>query len=231
MKYEIYNKDIIYKIMVNASLMKSFTSAKKINKNINTNTDLCYKLEAIYAFLKNEYIESYCEPMAGLGFSASLVQAMYPNASMILNDISVSLFEHLKSHFPQEQIYNDDVIEQIDWTLKIPRVDCLFSDHNHFTFNHDTCFLERALKKTKKIFIYTDVFPYSLKPFDRSKLNDYIRRVKAFFHRRGKYVDSVYLYPSRNVMMLKVVNNFTTTKFLGRSDNIITIKKIQGLGL
>lgn len=236
MIYEIYNNDLFFKLDVADSLKKgSFPSLKKINKRINHNIELCYKLEGIYEFLKYEEIRSYAEPMAGAGFSCSLVKQWY-NPTMYLNDYSEFLYNHLSKAFPEDVVTNFD-IDKGNWGDKhLPKkMDCIFADYSHFTFNHSTLSLEGFLKKTRKVFIYTDVFPFSLKPYDKDKLIKYLQRVKKFFFKRKWYVHSIFLYPNKKVMMLKIKKtanrSFRATVWLDKTENIITIEKLGGLGV
>lgn len=235
MEYKIYNDELIFKLTVADALKKSsFPSLKKLNKAVNRNIELCYKLEGICEFLKRERVRSYFEPMAGAGFSCSLVKQLH-NPIMFLNDYSQPLFEHLKETFP-ESVVTDFDIHKGNWDKSVSKkVDCIFADYSHFTFNHSTVSLEGFLKKTRGIFIYTDVFPFSLKPFNEEKLMRYIRCVKKFFFARKWYVDSIFLYPNKKVMMLKIKTmrnrSFASTVRLDKIKDIITIEKLGGLGI
>ena len=196
--YKIENSEVVYRIRCTQQVQNAFPSIRKI-KNGNR-SDLMYKLNGVYEILKNENIASYLEPMAGAGFSSALVQHMH-SPELYLNDINPHCVENLQHNF------ESDIITEYDYTsekyyFNIPTVDCCFFDHSHFTFNRETKWLYEFALHSEKIFIYTDVFAFSLKPFDIEKYIKYLRRSNTHLKKIGLFIKNVYIYPSKNAAVV-----------------------------
>jgi len=232
MEMKCYNRKISYVIDVPEKVKTSFTSIKKIKKGMNQNTDLVYKLNGLYAFLSEENVKTYLEPFAGIGFSSAMIKELH-DPIMILNDINIDLVHCLERFFPNQRIYNRDVLTQRLLKRGGTTIDCCFFDHNRFTFTKQIkmvlSFLQ-MLSATTQCFIWTDVFPFSLKKWDIDRLNDYLNVAESFINLMGWGIESVYLYPNKHVMLVKAKKGKFDRVFIDCKDKF-TIKILEGFGL
>jgi hypothetical protein len=230
MRYEIKNNRISYDLVVIDKAAFSFPSISKLKSGLNQKSDLAYKLNGVYAFLRNTKIERWVGPMAGVGFSSSLVHKMFSSASQTLCDNNKECHASLLQNFPQAGVWFCDCKDAY-FLRSLKLFDCCFFDHSHFTLNKKEeldCF-RAYLKKPTNIFIYTDVFPYSLKPFNTDKFLNYLGRVHDFLQEHGWYLDAWYLYPSHNVVMIKAVRCKVKMKQILLDDTEgFSIRKIEG---
>jgi len=213
------NNEVQYSIEYKADGVEAFPSLKKLSKKkkYNTTCDVVYKLNGLYSLLKDESINSYLEPMAGIGFSAGLIEAMF-NPDMILNDISETCWEHLKERFPNQMVYNEDC-KKNQFLRRLPIVDCCFLDPNHNLFRRNKDILLLYLYQASSIFICGDSLPFSWSlPWDEMAFRDYLKSINKTVFSAGWSIKEIYLYPHKRVMIIKFKKHKSKIK-------IITCKK------
>ncbi len=204
------NRTVQFQLRVDGEAITAYPSLKKLSKKkkVNTTCDIVYKINGLFTLLQDEgIINTYLEPMAGVGFSASLVEAMF-HPTMILNDLSKPCYKFLKGRFPGQTVFNQDCRRKI-FTRKLPTVDCCFVDPNRNLFKHDIDLLEPYLNKAHSTLICTDSLPFSWAvPWSEATFKDYLKHI----NRTVKWVNrttsvwsikDVYLYPHKRVMIVK----------------------------
>lgn len=168
-------------------------TSKQINFSVNADytdwnlgnggkNDFAYKLNVLHTILTGiKFRLSYwIEPCGGYGFSSGLVHILYPNTKMLLNDIDEDRYQELKRF--------KGLITNLDYTTlqykNILNKYCrdnavMFFDAYSFTTNNN-----ELMRYTKKYIcqysklIITDVFCYSMKPFNEQKYKEYLKQLQ-----------------------------------------------------
>jgi len=218
MEFVAFNSKIHINITINENGIDDFPSLKKLKRG-NTR-DIVYKLNGLLILLGKESFSSYAEPMAGVGFSAKMVEALQNPSTIVLNDISEELGTLLLKNIPHSTITHIDCLTQ---EYIAPLVECTFIDFNNFTMNRERYVenLKRLIPETSRIVLLTDVFAYSLKPFNIEKFEAYSDRISSYFLKSySLYLSTIYIYPNHNAAIMK----FTKTK---GKDNYVVIDDVD----
>jgi hypothetical protein len=204
---KISNGHINYRIKCSKEIRRAFTTIKQLkDDHAHTRGDLVYKLNALYALMKGEgQIYSYLDLMAGAGFSAGLIRALNRPGKMVLNDIQRVCYDNLKRNFPKsfQMIENEDCME-----INEVGFDVCFFDPPSFTLNKidELPMFRKSLTHANNIYMYTDSFAYSLKPYDGTKMVKYLFRLSNFLRdNQGCWqIDKVYLHPNTRCATIKL---------------------------
>ena len=187
------NRLMYFSLNIPQELASSFPSLKKLIKG-NTK-DFADKLTALEALGVPTEGTTWDEPFGGVGASAAL--ASYHGMTVTINELSPELVGYLKGAYPEVTCQNA-------LSMDMKKTACRFYDPSNFTFNHLCAAFSRALKTTQQTMFYTDVFPYSMKPFDCCKLKGYLKKCSGYLFNEGWFIQGIYLYRSRNAMVVKI---------------------------
>lgn len=202
MRYRVQIESIEFYIRVDVMDKRVFPSLRKVKNG--TRSDLSYKISGVHELLKGEKIESYCEPMAGIGFSPGLIREMF-DPEMILNDIDEGCVNVLEANFTEASIFNKD-FRNLSYDTLTFEPDVVFLDQSHFTANKDTTGVLNWAERAKNTLLLTDVFCFSLKPFNETRYDSYLTRMNELLAIAGKSIDQVFLYPNKNAAIIKAGN-------------------------
>jgi len=198
MKIKAKNNRFSLELKIPRSCEATYPSLRKLKRgNTQESED---KLNGVWTLLKGCQVKGkrYHEPFGGIGLSAQVANSL--SMSVSVNELDSGLYSFLCEQY--DEVTNEDADKLI-----MDRVPFRFFDRNHFTFNHIGPAFNEALIKTTKVLLYTDVFPFSLKPFDMLKLKLYLKRCKARMEKEGWYIQKVFLYRNRHVMIVKMTKN------------------------
>lgn len=199
-----------------------FPSLKKLKRG-NTK-DAEDKLTGVWGLIKRYKLknQSWHEPFGGIGMTAQLAQT---NGMFVsVNELNRSLYNYLK-------MFYDDVTLKDAEKLEMSPVDYRFYDPSHFTFNHLCSSFYQSLLMTRKTLLYTDVYPFCLKPFDKKKLANYLLKSQIWMMSAGWNIESFYLYRSNNAMIVKARRNNFTKQIIDVVKNDDPFKITIGTGL
>lgn len=196
---------------INFNVPADYTDWKLGNGGRN---DMAYKLNVIYDIMsKRVSSEQWIEPCAGYGFSSALVHFLRPNIKLILNDIDVDRWLQLKRF--KGVITNNDYMNK-RYTNMLARYytedSTIFFDAYSFTLNNKEIveYAKEHVCQFQNVLI-SDVFCYSLKPFDPIKYKKYLWRLQKELNIGGL---TAFVYPSRKCAIV--------TNVLTRSIPMIT---------
>lgn len=227
----LFNNSVQFDIMYRARNSVVFPSLKKLSKKkkFNTTCDVVYKLNGLFSLLEGEAIDTYLEPMAGIGFSSGLMEVMF-NPVMILNDILELCYDHLKKRFPNQTVYNRNCKEK-DFVQQLPTVDCCFLDPNRNLFKRNKAILLLYLNKATTVLICSDSlpFPWHL-AFDEAKFKNYLVFINKMVRVAGWFIRGVYLYPHKRVMIVKLKKHKGEMRMVPCGDPF-TLERIKSRGL
>ena len=208
--YKISNSKINFRLSISVENTEVFPSIRKLKEG--GKSDVCNKLNGLWALLQDfPQIKSYVEPCAGVGFSGKLIEEVFHPSEMYLNDLDKNCTCDLLKTFSTNHITNMNCYD-LEYLYSIPiQVDCIFADFSNFTFTHkipkqnpELDFLLK-LSQQSQILLFTDVFSFSLKPFDQYKYQQYLRHVDSLFREYGQSsIYKVYIYPNTNCSIIRV---------------------------
>jgi len=199
MKITAKNKKMSLEWKIPRSCEATYPSLKKLKRG-NT-ADAEDKLNGLWTLLKGCRLkgDTWDDPFGGIGTSAKLAYSCGMKVSV--NELDTGLYNFLRTEY--DEVTNEDAD-----TLKMKPVSYRFFDRNHFTFNHLCDSFFESLLTTEKILLYTDVFPYSLKPYSRELLNQYLGRCDNWLKKTNWGIQKVFLYRNTNVMIVKAKKNY-----------------------
>jgi len=222
MKITAENNKNYLEWQIPSDCVDTYPSLKKLKRgNTKDSED---KLNGVWSLIKRNKLKgcSWHEPFGGIGMSARLADS---NGMFVsVNELSPSLYKYLREHY-------DDVTKGDAEKIEMAPVDYRFYDPSHFTFNHMCCSFFQSLLRTRKVFLYTDVYPFCLKPFDVNRLNQYVMHCNLWMLCCGWRIDEFYLYRSNNAMIIKAVKNNLGKQIINRAKCTNPFEITIGTGL
>jgi hypothetical protein len=164
---------------INFTVPADYTDWKLGNGGRN---DMAYKLNVIYDIVacKQLSIGQWVEPCAGYGFSSGLVHFLRPNVKLVLNDLDADRWLRLQ-RFKGIITNNDYMSKRYTNMLSLYNTEdaFIFFDAYSFTLNNREIveYAKEYVCQFQNILI-SDVFCFSLKPFDPIKYKKYLRRLQ-----------------------------------------------------
>lgn len=223
---KFYNSSIDFEIKIPRH--DAFPSIVKFLRG--NSKDLLNKLNGI--FLLVPFCKTYFEPMAGIGFSSCLVKALY-NPVIDANDIDGLCVEFLRQNLPKANVSQKDIKVMEYWEKKETEV--TFFD-NSLSFKSmakkgfEFPFFE-ALKITQTTFVWTDVFPFSIIPFNEKRLTQYLKEVDLQLSKEktGFRIHSIYLYEGKQIMLVRADKDYVGGFTVLQNRNTFKYIKKEGL--
>ncbi len=201
-EFQIRGNNLEFTILVKEEAMETYPSLSHIKSG--NKSDLSSKLNGVHTLLKNERsILDYFELCGGVGFSSALVYNMY-SPYLFINDINEHCLNSAILNLPKSAKFTN-----IDYLFfkELPITEqVVFLDFSNFTLNKKKLpeLLKFYINKPETVLI-TDVFSFSLKPWDGKKYQEYLERFQKHLQKTNKYLHTVYLYRRKNaaIFLLK----------------------------
>lgn len=225
-EYQIlFNDNFVFSISFGTEVESAFKSISRIKDG--KNSEVCSKLNGLYYLTKNKDIQSYGEICAGVGFSSALIShTNSPGIKMYLNDNNEHCIKELKKNVPNISLYYQRSYFDEELFKDLPPLHFLFFDDTFFTLNkkHLIPVLKNCLRKSGNVLV-TDVFSFSLKPFNMEKYVAYLKRYEDL----GCYAHRVYLYKNNNCGIIQLSLDKHSLKIIKEDEKtqIFSIKKLS----
>lgn len=213
--------------------------SKRIDKNTsqfnfihNHKNDLEKEIGVLSGMLHGFPPPVITDALAGCGFSGRIFQQIWPESSLILNDLDVNCYHILKNNFPEASVYNDYAEN-----LTYPEGGFVFLDFNLFSLKKLRSYmdiLDKAFKSRPKELIMTDSASYGfkfrekfLRSYGISNYWDYYYLLRqTVYETWGYYINQIKIFG--NAALLRI-NDIEMDLQIGKEFDRIQINKNKGL--
>lgn len=188
--------------------------------------DMVYKLNVLFDVLQHRKIKCWIEPCSGYGISIGLIKAISPQTKLIMNDIEYQRYRALQKlgMYVTNLDYNSSEYIKILNRHKNRDTTFIFFDPYNFTANKAETleYIKKHICVFSKWFI-SDVFCYSLKPFDKRKYKQYLKRLQKELNIENI---TAFVYPNTKCAIITNIPEHTSYPVITNAPSIYTLLKL-----